>query len=282
MADDRASHSEEHKDDGVISESTILADTKNAFEHDSLDLLYATEAEILNDALQEIGMGKYQTRKLAWSTNLLVVVWGALCFFFFRVLELPSALIGLASPFSFVDGLRRRLDQVILRVIGVSGALLAVWTVQLPLLGRRGSLAIYNSNGHCTILTGVFLFASTTARSSAALLGWNCGYNFMSYIMYGVLYALSPKLFPTKDRGTGNAPVAAANRVFGIMAPIIILYANLTTSVSVYISGALFIVVGFIPVLLPLERRGKASLAVDREERCGAVRESHIGVLQIA
>ena len=36
--------------------------------------------------------------------------------------------------------------------------------------------------------------------------------------MYGVLYAVSPELFPTKDRGTGNAIVASANRVFGIMA----------------------------------------------------------------
>ncbi len=35
--------------------------------------------------------------------------------------------------------------------------------------------------------------------------------------MYGVLYALSPELFPTKDRGTGNALVATANRVFGVM-----------------------------------------------------------------
>lgn len=38
--------------------------------------------------------------------------------------------------------------------------------------------------------------------------------------MYGVLYAVSPELFPTKDRGTGNAIVASANRVFGIMVSI--------------------------------------------------------------
>ena len=31
-------------------------------------------------------------------------------------------------------------------------------------------------------LTGVFLFASTTARSSNALLGWNCGYVFHSNV----------------------------------------------------------------------------------------------------
>ena len=67
------------------------------------------------------------------------------------------------------------------------------------------------------VLTGVFLFAGTTARTSDALLGWNCGYTFSSNVMYGVLYAVSPELFPTKDRGTGNAVVSAANRIFGVM-----------------------------------------------------------------
>jgi sugar phosphate permease len=38
-------------------------------------------------------------------------------------------------------------QQVILSVIGVPGALLAGWTVELPYLGRRGSLAI--STGTC-------------------------------------------------------------------------------------------------------------------------------------
>jgi hypothetical protein len=32
--------------------------------------------------------------------------------------------------------------------------------------------------------------------------------------MCGVLYVISPELFPTKDRGTGNALVAGANRIF--------------------------------------------------------------------
>ncbi|TFY81329.1 hypothetical protein EWM64_g2689 [Hericium alpestre] len=197
----------------------------------------------------------FRTKKLAYSTSLLIVLW---------------ALIGLAFPLynSFVtyflqirgadfgDGsvyITYR-NQVILSVIGVPGALLAGCAVEIPYLGRRGSLAI------STILTGVFLFASTTARTSDALLGWNCGYSFTSNIMYGILYALSPELFPTRDRGTGNALVASANRIFGIMAPIIALYASLTSSVPIYISGALFIVSGFIALLLPFEPRGKASL----------------------
>ena len=68
----------------------------------------------------------------------------------------------------------------------------------------------------------MFLFASTTARTSNALLAWNCGYTFTSNVMYGVLYAVSPELFPTKDRGTGNALVSSANRIFGVMASLFV------------------------------------------------------------
>ncbi|KAG2088382.1 uncharacterized protein F5147DRAFT_587701, partial [Suillus discolor] len=142
-------------------------------------------------------------------------------------------------------------NQVILSVIGVPGAPMAGYIVELPCLGRRGTLAIF---------TGAFILASTTACTSNALLGWNCGYSYTSNVMHGVLCALSPELFPTKDRGTGNAIVATANRIFGIMALIIALYANLTTSVPIWISGAIFIVTGFIALLLPFEPRGHASL----------------------
>lgn len=118
---------------------------------------------------------------------------------------------------------------MILSVIGVPGALLAGWLVELPYLGRRGTLSIFTSSPpplpliHAAlivpfiVLTGAFILASTTARSSDALLGWNCGYSFTSNVMYGVLYAISPEIFPTKDRGTGNALVATANRIFGVM-----------------------------------------------------------------
>jgi hypothetical protein len=53
-----------------------------------------------------------------------------------------------------------------------------------------------------------FLYASTTATTSNALLGWQCAYNFVSNIMYVVLYAYTPEIFPTKDRRTGNVSAA--------------------------------------------------------------------------
>lgn len=139
-------------------------------------------------------------------------------------------------------------------MVGVPGSLLAGYMVDLPFLGRRGTLCL------STLLTGTFLLASTTSRTSNALLGWNCAYSFTSNVMYGVMYAMTPELFPARDRGTGNALVAAANRIFGIMSPIVALYADLTTSVPIFIAGAVFIVAAFVAMLLPFETSGMASL----------------------
>ncbi|CCT72486.1 related to 4-hydroxybenzoate transporter [Fusarium fujikuroi] len=197
----------------------------------------------------------FVTRKLGLSTGLIMAVW---------------ALIGLGYPLynafipyiqatkgaDFGDGstyLTYR-NSLIIAVLGVPGALLGGWLVELPRLGRKGTLSL------STILTGVFLYCSTTATTSDALLGWQCAFNFFSNIMYAVLYSFTPELFPTPHRGTGNALCASCNRIFGIMAPIIAIFANLKTSAPVYTSGALFIAAGLLVLIMPFESRGKAAL----------------------
>ncbi|PGH02769.1 hypothetical protein AJ79_07534 [Helicocarpus griseus UAMH5409] len=197
----------------------------------------------------------FATPKLAWSTSLIILIW---------------AFIGLGFPLynSFLPYIQstRGVDfgdgstyityrnSLIIAVLGVPGCLIGGALVEAPRFGRKGTLSL------STALTGVFLFASTTAMNSDALLGWNCAYSFMSNIMYAVLYAYTPEIFPTKDRGTGNALTAAANRIFGVMAPIIAMFANLETAAPVYVSGAMFIAAGVLVMLLPFESRGKASL----------------------
>lgn len=155
----------------------------------------------------------FATRRLALSTGLIMAVW---------------AFIGLAYPLynaflpfiqatrgaHFGDGstyLTYR-NSLIIAVLGIPGALLGGWMVELPRFGRKGTLAL------STVLTGVFLYGSTTALNSESLLGWNCAFSFTSNIMYAVLYSFTPELFPTPQRGTGNALTATCNRVFGIMA----------------------------------------------------------------
>lgn len=197
----------------------------------------------------------FATRKLAISTSLIISVW---------------ALIGLAGPLynafipyylstrgaAYGDGsvyITYR-NNAILGLVALPAAPFGGWAVELPRVGRKGTLFLF------TTLSGVFLFASTTARTSNALLGWNCGYSFSSNVMWATLYTVTPELFPTKVRGTGNGLASSANRIFGVMSPIIALYANLTTEVPIFVSGALFLFAGALALFLPFESRGKASL----------------------
>ncbi|KIY49468.1 MFS general substrate transporter [Fistulina hepatica ATCC 64428] len=184
----------------------------------------------------------FLTPKMALSTTLLIGLWA--------IIGLASTLYNSFLPYllesrgnAYGDGslyITYR-NYCILSVIGVPSAFFAGWAVELPYIGRRGALAISSGN-------------------SNALLGWNCGYTISSNTMYGVLYAVSPETFPAKYRGTGNALVSSATRVFGVIAPIIALYANINTAVPVYISGALIIGAGGLSLFLPYEPRGKASI----------------------
>lgn len=197
----------------------------------------------------------FATPKLAYSTSLIMVIWGFIGLGF-PLYNAFLPYIQESRGVDFGDGSTyiTYRNSLIIAVIGVPGALTGGAMVELPRVGRKGTL------GFATALTGVFLFASTRALTSNALLGWNCAYNFMSNIMYAVLYSYTPEIFPTKDRGTGNALTATANRIFGIMAPIIAMYADLETAVPVYVSGGLFITAGLLTLILPFESRGKASL----------------------
>ncbi|KAI4600703.1 hypothetical protein KJ359_012865 [Pestalotiopsis sp. 9143b] len=197
----------------------------------------------------------FATKRLTWSTTGLMITW---------------AFIGLGYPLynaflpyiqatrgaDFGDGSTyiTYRNSLIIAVLGIPGAIVGGILVEVPRLGRKGTLSI------STALTGVFLYCSTTATRSQSLLGWNCAFNFTSNVMYAVLYAFTPEVFLTKDRGTGNALTATSNRIFGIMAPIVAMYANLSTPVPVYVSGALFIAAGIVVLTLPFESRGKASL----------------------
>jgi len=197
----------------------------------------------------------FATPKLAYSTSLIMLVW-AFIGLGFPLYNAFLPYIQATRGADFGDGstyLTYR-NSLIIAVLGIPGALVGGACVELPKVGRKGTLAV------STTLTGVFLLASTTAVTSNALLGWNCAYNFMANVMYAVLYAYTPEIFPTKDRGTGNALTATANRIFGIMAPIIAIYANLKTSAPVYTAGALFMVSGILVLALPFESRGRASL----------------------
>ncbi|KAI5819596.1 membrane transporter [Pyronema omphalodes] len=145
-------------------------------------------------------------------------------------------------------------DYMIILVCNIPGVFLGTVAIEIPSLGRRGVMSLG------AIMTGAFLIAGTTAKTQGALLAWNCAYAVAGTMMAGTMYAYTPEVFPTKDRGTGSGLAMAANRLGGIVAPVVAMYANLDTPVPVYVSGAMFLVAGVVMWALPFEGRGKTSL----------------------
>jgi MFS family permease len=158
--------------------------------------------------LEELNSSKvktlFATPKLALSTAIIMAVWG--------LIGLGYPLYNAFMPFiqaqkgaDFGDGSTyiTYRNQLIVATLGVPGSLLGGVLVETPRIGRKGALSIF------TVLTGVFLYASTTANSSSSLLGWNCAFNFSSSAMYAVLYGFTPELFPTPQRGTGRSRLPA-------------------------------------------------------------------------
>ena len=116
-------------------------------------------------------------------------------------------------------------------------------------------------SGLSTILTGVFLFLFVaTARTDAAILGFNCATALTQNVMYGVLYAYTPEILPSVHRGTGSGIAACFNRICGLMAPIIGAYIGTSGPTILYVSASLFLVAGILMIFLPYESRGKASI----------------------
>ena len=127
----------------------------------------------------------FASRKLAIATSLMTIVWAfiGLGFPLYNAF-LPYIQENRGADFGDGSTYITYRNSLIIAVLGIPGAVIGGALVEIPKFGRKGTLSV------ATALTGVFLFASTTAVTSNELLGWNCAYSFMSNIMYAVLYAL--------------------------------------------------------------------------------------------
>ncbi|KAG6259339.1 hypothetical protein E4U24_005940 [Claviceps purpurea] len=149
-------------------------------------------------------------------------------------------------------------NYAITSIMGVPGSLLAAYLVDSPspFLGRRGTLA--GSTLVSAIFLFLFVFLGTTPN---AQLAFSCVAAFSQNIMYGVLYAFTPEIFPAPVRGAGTGVASFLNRVTGLMAPV--LAANIPgdgATTPIYIAAAL-ILAAFVGIcLIPIETRGAQRL----------------------
>ncbi|CAK7202773.1 hypothetical protein SEUCBS139899_005500 [Sporothrix eucalyptigena] len=149
-------------------------------------------------------------------------------------------------------------NYAITSIVGVPGSLLAAYTVDnpSPFLGRRGTLA------GSTVISAVFLFFFVTfGHTPGWQLFFSCVEAFSQNIMYGVLYAFTPEIFPAPVRGAGTGVASFLNRVTGLVAPVIAatLPGDGATG-PIYLSAALILSAFFGMVLIPIETRGRQRL----------------------
>ena len=146
-------------------------------------------------------------------------------------------------------------NYAVTSVVGVPGSILACYTVDIPYVGRKGTMAI------ATVLTGIFLFLFTVSTQPDFQLTFTCLEAFFQNIMYGVLYAYTPEVFPAPNRGTGSGIASFLNRVAGLCAPLVAINAgSANPKAPIYASGGLMLAAFVAMCALPIETRGKQPL----------------------
>jgi MFS family permease len=149
-----------------------------------------TAVDVLHRRLEKFNLthvrALFATKQLAFSTSVIIAVWAfiGLGFPLYNAF-IPYIQATKGAQFGGGSTYLTYRNSLIIATLGVPGAMLGGLLIELPYIGRKGTLAV------STALTGVFLFCSTTATTSNALLGWQCAYNFASNIMYALIPSFS-------------------------------------------------------------------------------------------
>ncbi|KAI5781840.1 major facilitator superfamily domain-containing protein [Geopyxis carbonaria] len=197
----------------------------------------------------------FAERKLAINTVLIWFCWATIgmgypLFNAFLPIYLTRSGGGGSKPNSIVYR-----NYAILSIVGLPGSLIAYYTVDIPYIGRKGTMAI------STLLSGIFLFLFTLSTDDNYQLAFSSLESFFQNAMYGVLYAYTPEVFPAPNRGTGTGVASLFNRVTGLCAPIIATNTlGLDPRIPVWIAGALILSAFVAMVFLPIETRGRQKL----------------------
>ncbi|KAK8872926.1 sugar transporter [Apiospora arundinis] len=210
----------------------------------------------------------FSTRKLGLATTLMWLCWATIGMGYplFNAF-LPQYLShgvstspadGGATTMTEAGNAETYRNYAIISTVGVPGSLLAAYTVDhpSPFLGRKGTLAI------STLVSAIFLFFFVTFGTTPnAQLFLTCVEAFTQNIMYGVLYAFTPEMFPAPVRGAGTGVASFLNRITGLIAPVLAaILPGDGTVLPIYLSAALILGAFVCICFIPIETRGRQRL----------------------
>ncbi|KAK6365731.1 hypothetical protein LTS17_011118 [Exophiala oligosperma] len=135
---------------------------------------------------------------------------------------------------------------------GILGAVLALLTIQLPLVGRKWSLVF------SACCQGLAMAMYTQVKTTAGYVGLNALEYLMQTYFNAVLYASAPELFDTTYRGSATGMLSCLGRLAGIVAPFAgeKYVANASSGVLWLGAGGIWLA-AFVMVFLPVEMRNR-------------------------
>ena len=197
----------------------------------------------------------FASPKMALNTLLICACWGAIGLAYPLYNSFIAIYLGHAGVSDGASSLSDQYRQLVeIAACGIPGSIFAAMMVEVPYAGRRWSMAFF------TMLTGVFLFLFTTAKTSNAVLGWNCAASLTQNAMYAILYAITYEVFPAPQRGTGDGLSMSTQRVFGVVATLIAVYKSEEFVAPIYVSASFFLLSALLMLFLPYEPRGRDAL----------------------
>ncbi|OCF45107.1 hypothetical protein I317_00908 [Kwoniella heveanensis CBS 569] len=135
---------------------------------------------------------------------------------------------------------------------GILGAVLALASIQLPLVGRKWSLVF---SAACQ---GLAMAMYTQVKTTPGYVGLNALEYIMQTYFNAVLYASAPELFDTAFRGSASGMLSCLGRLAGIVAPFAGQHYLAAGSSGILWLGAGGIwLSAFVMIFLPVEMRNR-------------------------
>jgi len=135
---------------------------------------------------------------------------------------------------------------------GILGAVIALFSVSLPLVGRKWSLVF------SAICQGLAMAMYTQVRTTAGYVGLNAFEYLMQTYFNAVLYASAPELFSTTYRGSASGMLSCLGRLAGIVAPFAgEQYIGSQSSGILWLGAGGIWVSALMMVFLPVEMRNR-------------------------
>jgi hypothetical protein len=143
-------------------------------------------------------------------------------------------------------------QYVIIYTPGILGAIMALVSVQMPLVGRKWSLVF------SAICQGLSMAMYTQVKTTAGYVGLNALEYIMQTYFNAVLYASAPELFDTSYRGSVSGMLSCMGRLAGIVAPFAgASYLASNSSGILWLGAGGIWLAAFVMVFLPVEMKNR-------------------------